>query len=70
MIYKLQRSLVTNYSKARMLMYNKDRSAMGEGFLAKDIDELFGEKDKIFVEGDIDDDGVIHINKPVEDQGW
>lgn len=74
-IFKLQRSLETNDPRGQLcLIYNKDRSVWLEGPYTHDMDGLFGNKDKIYVEGEIIIDHVgkrrVGVIKVVDDQPW
>jgi len=71
MIYKLQRSLLTNEQKPRLLVCNEDKSHFHEFDLEDDVKKLFGNEYKVFVNGEIEDDGLMHFDSEIlEDQGW
>lgn len=65
-VFKIQRSL----DGTSMLIYNKKRTKCGEMPYDHSLDEMFGEKDKIYVLGHMDSDGRIGIQQRVNDRGW
>ncbi len=77
-IFKLQRSLETFEDLEQVLIYNEDRSIMGQMTLTEDVLALFpdeavegiGFPHKIFVKGIIDKKGVVDIKSVADYQDW
>lgn len=69
MIVKIQRSIVTNHKRPQVLVYNKDRLIFWEGDLSKDVDEMMGERSKVYFDAKLEDSKVV-INFEVEEQDW
>lgn len=72
MICKIQRAIVSNRENPPCLVYNEERTFIKE-FTFYNMEELFGEKFKIYVEAEMvfinhDFDFIIH--KVIEDQDW
>ena len=67
MILKLQQSIEP---PGRCLVYNKNRSVISELDLFDEIARLMGSRPKIFVEAEIDGEGILQIDKEVDDPGW
>ncbi len=78
MVFKLQRSIATTEDFEQALIYNEDRSIMGQMTLEDDVKKLFPEEPiegigfphKIFVKGTIDPKGVIDITEVTDYQDW
>ena len=66
MIIKLQRALNNN----NVLVYNKDRSFMGEQPATEAMLKLFGNKFKIYAKGELCGDGLFVIDRVVKDRDW
>lgn len=56
-VYKLQLGLNNN----NVLCYNEDKSKIGEFHVTNEIKELFGDELKIYVEGEMNEQGQISI---------
>ena len=71
---KLQRPLVSNSDSdlITVLIYNEDRSIAGEVDMAQGfIDLLFDEDEyKVFIEGEVGENGTLTIVDPVVEQEW
>lgn len=65
-IFKIQRSL----NRERMLIYNKKRTVMAELPYNNELDQLFKNKDKIYVLGTIDAYGKLAIDTKVSERSW
>lgn len=73
MIFKLQRAQFTSHEDGTnlVLAYNKDRSIMGEFPMGEDeIEAVFGDEQKVFINGKLREDGKILIDKPAKWQEW
>lgn len=70
MIFKLQRSILTTAKKQQLIVYNKDRSIFFQGPLGKTIGEFMDKDFKMFVHGDIDENGMLRIAKEARWQEW
>lgn len=69
-IWKLQRPLFTNGSYYELMAYNEDRSR--EAMIdapAELVNKLFGDEPKIYVRATVID-GMLTIDKRVEEQNW
>jgi hypothetical protein len=70
-IFKLQRSIVTTEPDTQVLIYNEDRSYMGQLQMTPEVADLFPQYgSKIYIHGDIDEDGVIEFLNQAEQQDW
>lgn len=78
MVFKLQRSIESTYDLEQALIYNEDRSIIGQMTLEDDVKKLFpeepiegiGDQYKIFVKGTINSKGVINITQVTDYQDW
>ena len=78
MVFKLQRSIETSHDLEQALIYNEDRSIMGQMTLEDNVKKLFpeepiegiGDQYKIFVKGTISSKGVINITQVTDYQDW
>jgi len=71
MIFKLQRSIVTTEADTQVLIYNEDQSYMGQFAMTSEIASLFPQHGlKIYIHGDINEDGVIEFKHQAEKQDW
>jgi hypothetical protein len=70
-IFKVQKSIVTTKEHAQVLIYNEDRSIMGQFNLTDEVDKLFNEDEyKIFVYGEVVEGELIvntHDRAPWQD---
>ena len=70
-IWKLQRSIATSEGFGQILVYNEDRSKMGQFDTTPDFDDLFFEDElKVFVHGTMNDKGEINVESDAEWQEW
>lgn len=77
-VFKLQRSIETTEDFEQALLYNEDRSIMGQVTLSDEVRALFpdepiegiGLPHKIFVKGTIDKQGVVDIKEVTDWQDW
>ena len=65
-IFKIQRS----FAGETMLIYNKKRTVLIELPYDHELDQLFGNKDKIYVLGCIGLNGIIAIDTKVSERSW
>ncbi len=65
-IFKIQRS----FTGETMLIYNKKRTVITELPYDHELDPLFGNKDKIYVLGCVDSNGMIAIDTKVSERSW
>lgn len=78
MVFKLQRSIETTADFEQALLYNEDRSIIGQMALTEEVLELFPDEDiegigtpyKIFVKGTIDVHGVVDITEVTDFKDW
>lgn len=68
MIFKLQRALYP--TDGDVLVYNKDRSYFGQIPMTPELNALFGDRIKVFVTGEVNDNGNLMKTMPCEDQPW
>ena len=66
-IIKVQRPFAGDMS--RVLVYNQDKSIFAHLPYGEDVKRLIGDKLKIYCECDFEN-GVLGINKVIEDQPW
>ena len=66
MILKFQRSL----DGKAILVYNKDRKALGQFEYKEEHESVFNGKRKVFVKGKIDRHGMVKIQTIVNDREW
>lgn len=67
-IFKYQKSINVHGTS---LIYNKSRKITGTLPLTEELDEIFGNNLKIYLQGHYrHQDGVIEIEDIVEDQDW
>ena len=77
-IFKLQRSIETTEEVDQALIYNEDRTIIGQIDLTEDILALFPDEPvegigfpfKIFVQGTIDEKGVVDVKSVADYQDW
>jgi hypothetical protein len=70
-IWKVQRAITFTEDQPPILIYNKDRSKMGEIPATPEILDLFDDDEyKIFVQGTIGDTGEIEFEKHVDEEDW
>ena len=70
LILKVQTSLSTNADTQMVLVYDKDRSVMGEFPITEGIAKVMNGKPKRYFHAEVDDEGCIHLGKPVKEQAW
>ncbi|MEG2489415.1 hypothetical protein [Anaerorhabdus sp.] len=65
-LFKVQKSL----NGETILIYNKKKTKMGEVPYNHELDDVFKDKNKIYVLGKVDNDGRIKIVQRVKDRAW
>lgn len=71
MIFKIQRSIVTNAPQQMCLIYNYDRTLSGEIPLSDNIARLFRDGEyKIYVDGSVNRNGHLTIKSRVKPRTW
>lgn len=69
--WKLQLPLFTSIAVPECLIYNEDRSSVGQLPVTPEIEALFPRGIvKIFVRGTMDKWGVVDIKERVPDEDW
>ena len=63
-LFKIQRPLSSSDEQGmtECLVYNEDRSIMGQIPMSKDIFELFGDEVKLYVKGSMSKAGTLNID--------
>lgn len=67
--FKLQRPLFTT-GEQECLVYNEDHSFQGLIPLTDELLAIFDHSHKIYIEGHVDDKGILHIEDVTEWQDW
>lgn len=70
MIFKIQRPLFTNDPEPKVKIYDETREFEGEVPLTPHLFQFFEDELKVYVEGHIDEEGVLTIIHKVEEQDW
>lgn len=71
MIFKIQRSIMTNAPQQMCLIYNCDRTLTGEIPLSDNIARLFRDGEhKIYVDGSVNRNGHLTIKSRVKPRTW
>lgn len=69
MIFKVQRAI--DPPDAEVLVYNEDRSIMGQFPMTEELLTWFGDKYKLYIEGVFNEStGRIDLIRVVEEQEW
>ena len=62
-ILKIQRPITSNQVNPPVLIYNEDRSIFTEQLMTEqEMDDLFGEAMKVYVQAELADDGLLFID--------
>ena len=62
-ILKIQRPITSNQVNPPVLIYNKDRLIFTEQLMTEqEMDDLFGEAMKVYVQAELADDGLLFID--------
>lgn len=69
-IAKLQKSLESSNGKTRVLIYNESKTIIKEQEITKELEKLFGSKNKLFAKCSLNGKKEIVIGDLVKDQGW
>ena len=67
-IFKLQKPVA--YGNGEVLIYNEDKSYMGQNQLSDEVNKLFKKSLKIYVIGHVDKKGMLHILRRTKSQDW
>lgn len=67
MIVKAQRSVI---GQNTVLIYNKDRSVVGELPCEGAIATALGDRDKAYFKAWIDSEGILHLHGEVANKNW
>lgn len=69
-VFKIQKPIHSSSPDILCLVYNRDRSAYGEIPLTPELDALMGSSYKIYVKGQMNEDGFLEISHKIAKQRW
>ena len=70
MIFKLQRSILSNTENETVIVYDRKREYFGELPMNLALSLIMGIDLKCYVSGFIDENGALQIYKRVRDRKW
>lgn len=69
-IFKVQRPICSSTNDMPVLIYNKDRSIYSQIPFSQEIAKFMGTDYKIYVRGNINENGIFNIVEKVGNQPW